>query len=57
MKSGKIMTIICGNGEIRTLDKITPIPRFECGAFNHSATFPYRFFKNHLNEIPSYLKQ
>ncbi len=30
-----------GNGEIRTLDEISPMLVFETSAFNHSATFPY----------------
>ena len=29
-----------GKGGIRTLDELSPIPLFESGAFNHSATFP-----------------
>ena len=30
----------CGKGEIRTPEKLTPLPVFETGAFDHSATFP-----------------
>ncbi len=30
----------CGDGRIRTSDKVTPMPHFECGAFDHSATSP-----------------
>ena len=29
-----------GEGEIRTPDRVAPMPHFECGAFNHSATSP-----------------
>ena len=29
-----------GEGEIRTPDRLAPMPHFECGAFNHSATSP-----------------
>ena len=31
-----------GEGGIRTLDTLASMPHFECGAFNHSATSPYR---------------
>ena len=31
---------IGGEGEIRTPDRLAPMPHFECGAFNHSATSP-----------------
>ena len=30
----------CGEGGIRTLDRLTPILVFETSAFNHSATSP-----------------
>jgi hypothetical protein len=30
----------CGEGEIRTLDRLTPTPVFETGSFNHSDTSP-----------------
>ncbi len=29
-----------GQGGIRTLDTVTRMPHFECGAFNRSATCP-----------------
>ncbi|VTZ62255.1 hypothetical protein EMEDMD4_370119 [Sinorhizobium medicae] len=29
-----------GEGGIRTPDGLAPMPHFECGAFNHSATSP-----------------
>ncbi len=29
-----------GEGGIRTHDRVTPMPHFECGAFDHSATSP-----------------
>ena len=29
-----------GQGGIRTLDTVTRMPHFECGAFNHSTTCP-----------------
>src|SRR6201986_806270 len=29
-----------GEGGIRTPDRLAPMPHFECGAFNHSATSP-----------------
>src|SRR6266576_2551045 len=29
-----------GEGGIRTPDRLAPMPRFECGAFDHSATSP-----------------
>ncbi len=31
-----------GEGGIRTPDGLAPMPHFECGAFNHSATSPWR---------------
>ena len=31
-----------GEGGIRTPDTLASMPHFECGAFNHSATSPYR---------------
>ena len=31
---------VCGEGGIRTLDRLTPILVFETSAFNHSATSP-----------------
>jgi hypothetical protein len=31
-----------GEGGIRTPDTVTRMPHFECGAFNHSATSPWR---------------
>ena len=31
-----------GEGGIRTPDRLAPMPHFECGAFNHSATSPDR---------------
>ncbi len=31
---------IGGEGEIRTLDQVSPMPVFETGAFDHSATSP-----------------
>lgn len=30
----------CGRGGVRTLDRVSPMPVFETGAFNHSATLP-----------------
>jgi hypothetical protein len=33
--------LFCGSGRIRTSDRVSPIPLFESGAFNHSATLPY----------------
>ena len=30
----------CGEGEIRTLEEVSPLPVFETGAFDHSATSP-----------------
>ena len=33
-------TLAGGERGIRTLDRVTPIPVFETGAFNHSATSP-----------------
>jgi hypothetical protein len=42
-----------GKGEIRTPEELAPLPLFESGAFNHSATFPmpttlpfFRIFAN-----------
>ena len=35
-----IFLLKCGGGEIRTHDRVSPTPHFECGAFNHSATPP-----------------
>ena len=31
---------ICGEGEIRTPEELSPLPVFETGAFDHSATSP-----------------
>jgi hypothetical protein len=31
-----------GEGGIRTPDRLAPMPHFECGAFDHSATSPRR---------------
>lgn len=31
---------IGGEGGIRTPDRLAPMPHFECGAFDHSATSP-----------------
>ena len=39
-KSLKISTCSGGEGGIRTPDRLAPMPHFECGAFNHSATSP-----------------
>ena len=36
-------SLFCGEGEIRTPEELSPLPRFECGAFNHSATSPNIF--------------
>ena len=36
----KINTLAGGEGEIRTPDRLAPMPHFECGAFDHSATSP-----------------
>jgi hypothetical protein len=33
-----------GEGGIRTPDRLAPMPHFECGAFNRSATSPNRYF-------------
>ena len=30
----------CGEGEIRTPEELAPLPLFESGAFDHSATSP-----------------
>lgn len=35
-----ILSCQCGEEEIRTLEKVTPLPVFETGAFDHSATSP-----------------
>lgn len=32
-----------GQGGIRTLDRLTPMPVFETGTFNHSVTCPSRW--------------
>ena len=32
--------IICGEGEIRTPEELTPLPLFESGTFDHSVTSP-----------------
>ena len=34
--------VLGGEGGIRTPDTLASMPHFECGAFNHSATSPYR---------------
>ena len=35
-----LMSTIGGEGGIRTPDRLAPMPHFECGAFDHSATSP-----------------
>ena len=35
------MSLPCGKGGIRTLEELSPLPLFESGAFDHSATFPF----------------
>ena len=40
-KTIKILRLdIGGEGGIRTPDGLAPMPHFECGAFDHSATSP-----------------
>ena len=41
----KIKAILtqCGEGGIRTLEGLAPLPLFESGTFNHSATSPTSF--------------
>ncbi len=42
-KSRLLQTLVAGSGGeggIRTPDRLAPMPHFECGAFNHSATSP-----------------
>src|SRR5258708_2110550 len=38
--SGPDTEITGGEGGIRTPDRLAPMPHFECGAFDHSATSP-----------------
>ena len=38
--AGNYLHQFCGEGGIRTLDRLTPILVFETSAFNHSATSP-----------------
>src|SRR5215813_1448587 len=38
----KLAGLTGGEGGIRTPDTVARMPHFECGAFNHSATSPYR---------------
>jgi hypothetical protein len=38
--SGQVVSKTGGEGGIRTPDGLAPMPHFECGAFNHSATSP-----------------
>ena len=35
-----MVALIGGEGGIRTPDRLAPMPHFECGAFDHSATSP-----------------
>jgi hypothetical protein len=35
-----LISLIGGEGGIRTPDTVARMPHFECGAFNHSATSP-----------------
>jgi hypothetical protein len=37
---GKPLDAAGGEGGIRTPDRLAPMPHFECGAFDHSATSP-----------------
>ena len=37
---GGVKQVIGGSGEIRTHERVTPLPVFKTGAFNHSATLP-----------------
>src|SRR5579872_2387744 len=36
----RVFLVAGGEGGIRTPDRLAPMPHFECGAFNHSATSP-----------------
>jgi hypothetical protein len=38
--SGPDTKVAGGEGGIRTPDRLAPMPHFECGAFDHSATSP-----------------
>jgi hypothetical protein len=40
LKDQPLVSTIGGEGGIRTPDRLAPMPHFECGAFNHSATSP-----------------
>lgn len=40
LRIGLMMSGHGGEGGIRTPDRLAPMPHFECGAFNHSATSP-----------------
>ena len=40
-KNNNLRYINGGEGEIRTPDRVAPMPHFECGAFDHSATSPW----------------
>src|SRR4051812_13074379 len=39
-KKWRMGELIGGEGGIRTPDRLAPMPHFECGAFDHSATSP-----------------
>ena len=41
----------CGEGEIRTPDGVSPMPVFETGAFDHSATSPCAALTAALNDF------
>jgi len=43
--------LVGGQGGIRTLDTVTRMPHFECGAFNHSTTCPYAEIHHFPGEI------
>jgi hypothetical protein len=40
LRAGSTDLLYGGEGGIRTPDRLAPMPHFECGAFNHSATSP-----------------
>ena len=45
-----------GRGEIRTLEGENPLPVFETGAFNHSATLPNSLCRFSPPQLPSFIR-
>ena len=46
---------IGGRGEIRTRDKVTPVPPFQGGDLNRSSTLPFAK-PNHALQVADYIR-